>query len=218
MLFNKSDSENNGINGLNRLYARFAGKWHNAVLRLGYLDAYRLLIQFDKDRRVGSAEYVLDVGTGTGALAMTFLEQFPDIKSLSLLDASPEMLQEALLNLVDATCEVQIITGLLGTKQIEYSSIDTLLCAHVIEHTPDPLESLQWFHKILRPKGIILLSVSKPHWCTSLVRWRWGHQAFLPEQTCEMLLKAGFTDIDTIAYLSGPPGRTSCGFRARKPE
>lgn len=217
MTLTKFGSRNHSVNDLNALYARFAKKWHNAILRLGFMNAYQLLTRFDQERRIRPANVVLDVGTGTGALAKAFVENRPDVTSLSLLDASPEMLQEACLNLADIACEVHLIPDLIGTPQIKGSTIDTLLCAHVIEHTPTPLESLRWFFKVLRPNGTLLLSVSKPHWCTAIVRWRWGHKAYPPEQTCAMLAEAGFTDVEMITYPSGPPSRVSCGFWARKP-
>lgn len=218
MLFNRLRQENYDINGLNRLYAKFSGTWHKTVLRLGYMNAYRSLVQFYKEQNIEPANHVLDVGTGTGVLAMSYIEQIPDIKKLSLLDSSSEMLKEAKVNLKNVTCELQIIEGLLGTEKIKQTSIDTLLCAHVIEHTPNPMDSLQWFHNVLQPNGTLLLSVSKPHWCTHLVRRRWGHKAFSPKIICEMLSKIGFIDIEQINYHSGPPSRMSCGFYARKPK
>lgn len=217
MRVNHSSQESYDLNSLNRLYAKFSGKWHKAVLRLGYMDAYRSLIQFYKNQNIEPADYVLDVGTGTGVLAMSYIERCPDIKKLSLLDASSAMLKEARSNLVNTKFELQMIEGLLGTNKIKLASIDTLLCAHVIEHTPNPMDSLKWFHDVLHPSGTLLLSVSKPHWCTQLVRWRWGHKAFLPESICEMLESAGFIKIEKIFYNSGPPSRMSCGFYARKP-
>ena len=205
------------MSNLNTLYAKFSRKWHKTIVGLGYLDAYSSLVNFDAHRRTDPAEHVLDVGTGTGALAKVFVEQHPKIKLLSLLDSSPEMLREARLNLSKISCKTRCIEGLLCTSKIQHSSIDTLLCAHVVEHTLNPVDSLQWFFDILRPNGTLILSVSKPHWCTSIVRWRWGHKAFSPDEFCSYLRKAGFTSIETVSYLKGPPSRTSCGYRAIKP-
>ncbi|TBR41771.1 class I SAM-dependent methyltransferase [Marinomonas agarivorans] len=216
VLFNQFKPNYKDINALNKLYARFAEKWHSAVLKLGYLDAYRFLVQHYQERSLPVTNHVLDVGTGTGALAMAFTEAFPATKQLSLLDASPEMLKEAQTNLSHITCRLTTIEGLIGTEKINTASVDTLLCAHVIEHTPDPLASLEWFHQVLKPNGILLLSASKPHWCTALVRWRWGHKAFAPNQVCDMLIQAGFTDVTPISYRSGPASRMSSGFYARK--
>jgi len=206
-----------GLIGLNKLYARFAGKWHKSVLRLGYMNAYESLIRVYKEKGGDATDHTLDVGTGTGVLAMTYVKSFPEVKQLLLLDASSEMLQEASTNLSHASCNIELINGLLGTPHIQPSSIDTLLCAHVIEHTPDPLDSLKWFYHVLQTNGTLLLSASKPHWCTSLVRWRWGHKAFRPQDVYDMLNEAGFTDVEIIPYSSGPPSRMSCGFYAKKP-
>ncbi|MFL4470877.1 hypothetical protein ACERZ8_13650 [Tateyamaria armeniaca] len=61
------------------------------------------------------------------------------------------------------------------------------------------------------------MAISKPHWCTALVRWRWGNAAYPPEHSRAMLERAGFTDIITHPFRTGPPSRVSCGYIARRP-
>lgn len=97
MLLNSTDS--GGDKTLKSLYARFADRWHNAVLRLGYLAAYDQLVAFDAALRISRITPVLDAGTGTGAFALSFAQKHPRVNHVSLLDMSPEMLGQAQANL-----------------------------------------------------------------------------------------------------------------------
>jgi len=202
---------------LKSLYARFADRWHQGVLRLGYLAAYDQLVAYDVDRRSSPVGAVLDAGTGTGALALSFVQKHPDVKQLTLLDMSPEMLARAQENLQAKGVETIPHVGALGTNEIASNIYETILCAHVIEHTDTPEDHLRWFCSRLTKGGTLLLSVSKPHWCTAIVRWRWGHKAFPPNFVLKMLEDAGFEEISEIRFKSGPPSRTSCGYRAKRP-
>ena len=202
---------------LKSLYARFADRWHQGVLRLGYIAAYDQLIAYDADRRSSPVGTVLDAGTGTGAFALSFVQKHPTLKRLTLLDMSPEMLAQAEKNLHAKGIKTISCVGGLGTNDIAERSCETILCAHVIEHTNTPKDHLRWFCSRLSPGGTLLLSVSKPHWCTAIVRWRWGHKAYPPSHVTKMLEDAGFEDISEIRFKSGPPSRTSCGYRAKRP-
>lgn len=199
---------------LKSLYARFADRWHQGVLRLGYLAAYDQLVAYDANKRSSPVGTVLDAGTGTGAFALSFVQKHPAVNQLTLLDMSPEMLALAQGNLHAEGIETTAHIGGLGTMDISQNTFETILCAHVIEHTDYPEDHLRWFRSRLTKGGTLLLSVSKPHWCTAIVRWRWGHKAYPPALILEMLQAAGFVEISEVRFKSGPPSRTSCGYRA----
>lgn len=200
---------------LRALYARFAQNWHRGIARLGYMQAYNDLVQADAARAGRPLGHVLDVGTGTGALVLAFLSTRPEVERVTLLDNSAEMLAEACANLTSVRPSVTPLEAGIGTNAVGPQTVDSLLCAHVIEHTPDAAACLAWFFGRLKPGGHLILSVSKPHWCTALVRWRWGHKAYRPKKVVEMLTQAGFRDIEIVPYRAGPPSRLSCGYLAR---
>ncbi|TCL09771.1 demethylmenaquinone methyltransferase/2-methoxy-6-polyprenyl-1,4-benzoquinol methylase [Shimia isoporae] len=197
---------------LDNLYARFANRWHGDISRLGYPDAYdRLCAALPKT----PAQTVLDAGTGSGALAQAWASRDVSYERLILLDKSPEMLDQARVTLGHLP-NTEFKCGPLGNAGLSSASVDLLLSAHVIEHLEEPQAGLKWFAQLLRPGGLIALSVSKPHWCTALVRWRWGHKSFSPDTMRSMLEDHGFTDIKTVKFEKGPPSRTSCGYIARR--
>jgi demethylmenaquinone methyltransferase/2-methoxy-6-polyprenyl-1,4-benzoquinol methylase len=196
---------------LSSLYAQFSHRWHSDITRLGYPTACDELMAALP--MTTSAPTVLDAGCGTGALALAWLKTNQPHKALHLLDSSKDMLSQARSNLSQVP-NTSFHQDILGGTAIPENSCDLLLSAHVIEHLDTPQEGLSWFASRLGKGGQIALSISKPHWCTALVRWRWGHKAFTPKQVHSMLTATGFTKIQTVPFSKGPPSRTSCGYVA----
>ncbi len=198
------------------LYDKASQKWQATVDRLGYPAAYAELVSKGlggNDNR--PAAKVLDVGTGSGAFAAALLKTQRPIEHIDLLDPSAEMLavaQSQIRPLVDNTTA---ILGEVGSPDIAKSTYDIVLCAHVIEHIDDVAGGLAWMKSLSKPTGVLLIAVSKPHWCTTLIRLRWGHAAFSPKRAAELLRNAGFSQVETVPFSNGPPSRTSCGFIAR---
>lgn len=198
---------------LSSLYAQFSHRWHSDITRLGYPAAYDELMAALP--ATTSTPTVLDAGCGTGALAQAWLKTNQPHSALHLLDSSEDMLFQARSNLSQVP-NTTFHQDILGTAVIPENSCDLLLSAHVIEHLDAPQDGLNWFASRLRKGGQIALSISKPHWCTALVRWRWGHKAFSPQQVHNMLTTTGFTNIQTVPFSKGPPSRTSCGYIATR--
>ncbi len=198
---------------LSSLYARFSHRWHSDITRLGYPAAYDELIAALP--AAAQTPTVLDAGCGTGALAQAWLKTNRPHTALHMLDSSEEMLSQARANF-SAIPNTFFHQDILGSEVIPQNACDLLLSAHVIEHLDAPETGLRWFASRLRHGGQIALSVSKPHWCTALVRWRWGHKAFTPTQVRSLLTSTGFTNIQAVPFSKGPPSRTSCGYIATR--
>ncbi|WP_415920837.1 class I SAM-dependent methyltransferase [Tateyamaria sp. SN6-1] len=194
---------------MQRIYDTASTGWQDGIARLGFLDAYAQLMC---TAPAPDTARVMDVGTGTGAFASAWVDAHGAPTTLTLLDVSPAMLDVAAARLPQSRC----IVAPLGARLEDLPPQDIILCAHVIEHLEDPRAALRWLHDHLAPSGELILSLSKPHWCTALVRWRWGNAAYTPTQAQEMLEQAGFDSVSIHSYASGPPSRVSCGYRARK--
>lgn len=207
------DQAHDSAEQLNRSYDEVAPKWHASIMKLGYGDAYARLV--DALPRSQTLVRVLDAGCGSGAFADAYLNaRSQSTKDLYLLDPSQEMLRRADILLHHHNVPVACHQDGIGSKVIKTGSIDAVLCAHVIEHLENPTDALIWFRKCLAPGGTLALSVSKPHWCTALLRWKWGHKAYRPEEVKSLLIEAGFSKIKMVAFEKGPPSRTSMGYVA----
>lgn len=198
------------------LYDRVASGWSATVMRLGYPAAYHALLA---PRVPVRARSVLDVGAGTGAFAEAYLDcagasGVPD--QLTLLDPSGQMLDEATARLSARSARLAAVVAPAGGDSLHAERFDVALCAHVLEHLDDPDGVLGWIRDRLAPGGTLFLVVSRPHWCTALLRWQWGHRAFHPDDMLDRLTRAGFIDVHAIRFPLGPPSRTSMGYVARR--
>ena len=195
---------------LKALYDTAATGWQDGIQKLGFGTAYAELATsaLPKD---AAFDRVVDVGTGTGALAQAALHRIATPRDLTLVDMSPAMLAKA----AERLPATRLIEAALG-EPLHVSPQELVLCAHVIEHCPDPKDAIKALFDLTAPGGHLVLAVSKPHWCTALVRWRWGNMAYRPAEVKEMLLDAGFENPQEHRFSSGPPSRVSCGYSASR--
>ncbi|WP_299778111.1 class I SAM-dependent methyltransferase [uncultured Roseobacter sp.] len=193
-------------------YQTAAPKWSDKMRVLGYYDGYLGFLSNQKPDMSSRIE-VIDIGTGTGAMAEAWTVIYGTPDRLVLLDPSPAMLdvaKDALMRrgVRAETCDAGLEEGGLG-------SFDVLLAAHVIEHFDDPLAALKAMRSMARPGAYLWMSVSKPHWCNAIIWLQWRHRTFRPQEMTELLQKAGFSVEAQYTFPSGPPSRTSFGIVAR---
>jgi 2-polyprenyl-3-methyl-5-hydroxy-6-metoxy-1,4-benzoquinol methylase len=199
-------------------YNAVALRWQEMLSGLGYPEAYAVLAREHGARTAQlGCQRVLDVGTGTGALAAAVSDMQGRLLALDLLDISPAMLAIAKDRLKTSAACVRTFPGAIGQMRLVAQSYDAVLCAHTLEHLDDPEEGIAWMRHLLHPGGQLVLAVSKPHWCTALIRWRWGNRAYSPAEVVAMLKRQGFADVRVVPFPSGPPRRTSCGYLASTP-
>ncbi|MEL6467175.1 MAG: methyltransferase domain-containing protein [Pseudomonadota bacterium] len=194
---------------LQAIYDAAATGWQDGISKLGFPDAYAQLM---KAAPRTTHPRVLDVGTGTGAFAQAWINAQGSPATLTLTDISPAMLEAATDRLPNARA---LVVG-VGAALEDLPAQDVVLCAHVIEHLDDPEAALRWLRSQMVSGDLLVLAMSRPHWCTALVRWRWGNAAYTPEQAQTLLSRAGFVDIALHSFTKGPPSRVSHGYIARR--
>ncbi|MEO0381674.1 MAG: methyltransferase [Pseudomonadota bacterium] len=201
-----------GQGTLSNIYDAAVTGWQDGISKLGFIEAYADLMTHTRAPDTAQPK-VMDVGTGTGAFARAWVNEHGAPGTLTLTDISASMLRAAAERLPGSTA----IQAPLGAQDLtNLPPQDVILCAHVIEHLDDPHNAIAWLHDRLRPGGQLVMAISKPHWCTALVRWRWGNAAYTPAQAKSMLARAGFSDIHVHPFCKGPPSRVSSGYVARR--
>jgi demethylmenaquinone methyltransferase / 2-methoxy-6-polyprenyl-1,4-benzoquinol methylase len=123
-------------------------------------DRYASLLSFGQDPRwrrflvsvtqAGPESKVLDVATGTGAVARELIAQ----KRCAVvgLDQSPEMLAEARRRLPD---DVTLIEGTAEQLPFEDASFDALTFTYLLRYVSDPGATLTELARVVRPGGTI---------------------------------------------------------------
>jgi demethylmenaquinone methyltransferase / 2-methoxy-6-polyprenyl-1,4-benzoquinol methylase len=123
-------------------------------------DRYASLLSFGQDPRwrrflvsvtdAGPASTVLDVATGTGAVARELIAE-KGCKVVGL-DQSPEMLAEARRRLPD---DVTLIEGTAEQLPFDDSSFDALTFTYLLRYVSDPAATLKELARVVRPGGTI---------------------------------------------------------------
>lgn len=190
-------------------YNKAAPRWWQKLERMSYPAAFRDLITetLPDDQ---SHPTVLDAGTGCGDFALALLDIHCPA-SVDLLDISSDMLASAAARVSPHITPTLLHQPLENLSSQKY---DLILCAHVIEHCPDPLVALRTLRQALKPNGKLLLTVSKPHICTALIQFMWRYRAYRPTKIAHLLSAAGYRDIQITPFKTGVPARVSCGYLA----
>ena len=202
------------VSELAQRYDSAAGQWHDKMRLLGYFDAYLGFLSQPNHRPQADAR-VIDMGCGTAAMAEAWVAVNGNPKELALVDPSSKMLERGVQILAArGFTTTRSVVGSLGETP-GLTGYDEVLAAHLIEHCPDPAQTLTELRALLRPGGLLRLVVSKPHWCNAIIWFQWRHRTFSRTEIEQLLPNAGFEPLSHYAFPAGPPSRTSMGFVAR---
>ena len=123
-------------------------------------DRYAALLSFGQDPRwrrflvsrvaAGPGDTVLDVATGTGAVARELIRR----KRCTVvgLDQSPEMLAEARGRLGP---EVKLVEGTADRLPFPDASFDALTFTYLLRYVADPAATLRELARVVRPGGTV---------------------------------------------------------------
>ncbi len=195
---------------LDQKYDQAAPGWADKMRLLGYFDAY--LGFLSSDLQVGLGKNALDIGCGTGAFAEARAVVQPD-GQITLLEPSARMLQLARSALQRRGSDPVPVQSRLEEFQPD-APFDCLLAAHVLEHCLDPVAALRRMRELVEPGTSLWLVVSKPHWCNAIIWFQWRHRTYRPEVVADFLAHAGWDLQAQHSFPTGPPSRTSRGYRA----
>ncbi len=130
-------------------------------------DRYGSLLSFGQDTRwrrflvsrieAGRHDTVLDVATGTAAVALELVRQ----KDCFVwgVDQSPDMLEvgRRRIALAAATRQVRLVEGSAETLPFEDGQFDALTFTYLLRYVADPLTTLRGLARVVRPGGTIAM-------------------------------------------------------------
>lgn len=141
-----------------RYHDQLAKDWDRRYRKASFKARLVALAECLQGKHLSGTEW-LDAGCGTGTLSRWLAEHGCAVLGL---DAAPQMIDFAA-----ALADSAIGPGSLSFQQIETigrlplnsQSRDGILCSSVLEYLPDPEACLTEFARVLRPGGILVVSV-----------------------------------------------------------
>lgn len=127
---------------------------------------------------------VLDVGCGTGSLAVLLAQSGHDVTGV---DFSPRMVEQARAKAAAAGVPATFVVGDAAAPPSEDRSFDVVLCRHVLWALPDPDDALRRWTRLLAPGGRLLL-----------VEGRWSSGGGLPVDEVRRLVRRHRAAADVV--------------------
>jgi SAM-dependent methyltransferase len=149
------------VNDAVQFHSQIASAWESNYASEVFSVRMRVLDELLTDRDITGQSW-LDAGCGTGTLAR-FLAGRKGCKVLGV-DASEAMISRCT---PAPNAEFRQIRDICETG-LPDEAFDGVLCSSTIEYVPDPLAALRELHRVLRPNGLLLVSVPNAH---PIARW-----------------------------------------------
>lgn len=114
--------------------------------------------------RIQPGEKVLDVGCGTGTLAILAKKQSPTSVELHGQDASPQMIARAQHKATQAGVNVDFRPALVEAIDAPDNSFDLVLSSLMVHHLPGDLKAKAFaeIYRVLKPRGRVLIVDFEP--------------------------------------------------------
>ena len=183
---------------------------YDPLTRLFGFDAIReaLLAQAN----VQPSHRVLDVGCGTGTLAVLVKQRHPQA-DVSGLDPDPKALARGRRKAARAGVTVQFDQGFADALPCGDAIFDRIFSSLMFHHLPRDVKSgmLREVHRVLAPGGELhLMDFTGPHGRGRLAQWLHPHQALkdnVEDRVLTLMREAGFPEPKQVAArktLVGP--------------
>jgi len=126
-----------------------------------------------KKLNLESDQLLLDMGCGEGRHSIgALLETSANVIGLDLslkdLSIANSRLNDFDLSNLDTFCTFGV--GNINNIPLESASLDAVMCSEVLEHVDSPEESIQELIRVLKPGGVMALSV--PRYLPELICWK----------------------------------------------
>jgi SAM-dependent methyltransferase len=138
---------------------------------------------------------VLNAGAGAGTLTLKLVDAGLRVTSV---DASPRLCDRvaAALRARGAEAGNPVMPGDLQRLELPDAAFDAVVCAEVLEHLDDDAAALAELARVLRPGGLLLVTVpANPYRYDWTDRWAGHRRRYEPEGLEGRLREAGFGDV-----------------------
>ncbi|MCZ7568439.1 MAG: methyltransferase domain-containing protein [Ardenticatenaceae bacterium] len=131
-------------------------------------DHFREQLRWVAEQVAWPGKQVLDLATGKGRFAIEYARHGADVQAL---DISGEMLRIASATAAEAGVQVRFGLGDAECLPFPDATFDVVSCMEAIMHLPDPASALREMVRVVKPNGIVLLSMTNRLRLAALARW-----------------------------------------------
>ncbi|MBZ9657082.1 class I SAM-dependent methyltransferase [Phyllobacterium lublinensis] len=167
----------------------------------------RLAAMVIRHARLEPGLAVLDIGTGTGRIALHASKLIGDTGSVVAIDLSAEMLTQAHFKAgMESLTNIQFVQGDAENMDLEDATFDRVLCSSAFVLLSSPLSALQTWHRWLKPGGIVAFDApGEPFGINSVIAdvalshgiaLPYATAANTPEKCATLLAAAGFETLE----------------------
>jgi ubiquinone/menaquinone biosynthesis C-methylase UbiE len=163
--------------------------------------------------RIAPGEAVLDVGCGTGTLALAAKRQVGDGGSVAGIDPSPEMIGWARKKAAREGLEIGFET--VGAEELPFSGerFDAVLCTLALHHISEDSRAkvIEEMRRVARPGGrVLIVEPKKPRGISALLQpgamLRARHAGPALDRALDLMKRAGFAAVVTAPLGIGGLG------------
>ncbi len=147
---------------INKTKIESLGIWAVGIPHIGLRGrAHAIIDYFNKNisqkQKTKKKIKILDAGCGPGLYGTYFALKGHNVTSL---DLDSEKIQAAREINQKAGCESTFIEGDLCDLKFEDNFFDIIICSDVIEHIPNDTKAMKELGRVLKPKGLMLLTTT----------------------------------------------------------
>ena len=147
--------------------------WGESPELFGPRHAYREALILRRMLPALPGPVVLNAGAGAGSLTLRLVEQGLRVTSV---DASAELCDWVRARLGPAAADNPVLRGDLERLDLPDAAFDAAVCAEVLEHLDDDAAAAAELHRVLRPGGLLVVTVpADPYRYDWTDRWA-GHR------------------------------------------
>ncbi|MBI5534720.1 MAG: class I SAM-dependent methyltransferase [Deltaproteobacteria bacterium] len=151
--------------------------------------------------RIAAGESVLDVGCGTGTLAIAAAARVGGSGKVHGIDPSPSMVDRAKSKADEARAHAQFQVGTIESIPFPDETFDLVLSTIMLHHLPEAVRCKGFEHvrRVLKPGGRFFSVDFEPPRTLPIVAWLSRMHDDTPgvRAMAESLREAGFTDVKT---------------------
>lgn len=183
-------------------YDAAAPSWDATLDRLGFDRVYDALFADIAGSgllsNVTDSANVLDIGIGTGALTAALLAHSPGTPHVTGIDIAHAMLCAASLRLERLGAPHTLMHADLDALRGYPRQFEAVVCAHVIEHLPNPAAAVRHVYDLVAPGGCFVLVITRRGLWGHYLRHKWGVILPSSDEVRNWFCMAGFGDVNAV--------------------